>query len=92
MILLDKEIEQQSWIAKQPLANHSLENSLLKTLNQNKKAEHFVWLLRHGLTIANMEKDMRKEADEPLIESEFWPKSSIKKQANNFLQLWIAKL
>ena len=35
-----------------------------------------------------MEKDMRKEADEPLIESEFWPKSSIK-QANNFLQLWI---
>lgn len=89
MILLDKEIEQQSWIAKQPLANHSLENSLLKTLNQNKKAEHFVWLLRHGLTIANMEKDMRKEADEPLIESEFWPKSSIKKQANNFLQLWI---
>ena len=66
-----------------------MENSLLKTLNQNKKAEHFVWLLRHGLTIANMEKDMRKEADEPLIESEFWPKSSIKKQANNFLQLWI---
>ncbi len=65
-------------------------NSILDNLLETKKAEHFVWLLRHGLTQANTSQDMRKEADELLLESEFWPDSTIRKQAQNFLNFWIA--
>lgn len=64
-------------------------NSLSEILSTDKQAKHFVWLLRHGLTKANIEADARKEADEKLLDSERGPDSTIKKQARNFINFGI---